>query len=43
MVVEADEAVPWTKPDDLTFDPQAAASLCGAGSAASGRLQRQHG
>ncbi|MGO9922352.1 MAG: DUF1559 domain-containing protein [Isosphaeraceae bacterium] len=32
MVVEADEAVPWTKPDDLTFDPQAAASLCGAGS-----------
>ena len=32
MVVEADEAVPWTKPDDLTFDPEAAASLCGAGS-----------
>ncbi len=32
MVVEADAAVPWTKPDDLTFDPEAAASLCGAGS-----------
>ncbi len=32
MVLEADEAVPWTKPDDLTFDPQAAASLFGAGS-----------
>jgi prepilin-type processing-associated H-X9-DG protein len=32
MVVESDEAVPWTKPDDLTFDPAAAASLCGAGS-----------
>jgi prepilin-type processing-associated H-X9-DG protein len=32
MVTEADEAVPWTKPDDLTFDPAAAASLCGAGS-----------
>ena len=24
MVVEAKEAVPWTKPDDLTFDPAAA-------------------
>ncbi len=32
MVVEADDAVPWTKPDDLTFDPEAAASLYGAGS-----------
>jgi len=32
MVVEADQAVPWTKPDDLTFDPEAAASLFGAGS-----------
>jgi len=33
MVVEADEAVPWTKRDDLNFDLEAAASLCGAGSA----------
>jgi prepilin-type processing-associated H-X9-DG protein len=33
MVVEAKSAVPWTKPDDLTFDPEAAPSLCGAGSA----------
>ncbi len=32
MVAESEEGVPWTKPDDLTFDPQAAASLCGAGS-----------
>ena len=32
MVVEAKNAVPWTKPDDLTFDPAAAPSLCGAGS-----------
>lgn len=33
LVVEARNAVPWTKPDDLTFNPGAAASLCGAGSA----------
>ncbi len=32
LVVEAKNAVPWTKPDDLTFDPAAAPSLCGAGS-----------
>lgn len=32
LVVEAKKGVPWTKPDDLTFDPAAAASLCGAGS-----------
>ena len=32
MVVEAKEAVPWTKPDDLSFDPAAAPSLDGAGS-----------
>ena len=32
LVVESRNAVPWTKPDDLTFDPGAAASLCGAGS-----------
>ena len=32
MVVEAKEAVPWTKPDDLSFDPAAAPSLVGAGS-----------
>ncbi len=33
MVVEAKNAVTWTKPEDLTFDPEAAPSLCGAGSA----------
>jgi Protein of unknown function (DUF1559) len=32
MVVEAKEPVPWTKPDDLSFDPAAAPSLYGAGS-----------
>ena len=33
MVVEASEAVPWTKPDsDLPFDPEAKPSLHGAGS-----------
>jgi prepilin-type processing-associated H-X9-DG protein len=32
MVVEAKNAIPWTKPDDLTFDPAAAPSFCGAGS-----------
>jgi prepilin-type processing-associated H-X9-DG protein len=31
-VAEAKDAVPWTKPDDLPFDPQAAPSLFGAGS-----------
>jgi prepilin-type processing-associated H-X9-DG protein len=30
--VEAKEAVPWTKPDDLSFDPAAVPSLGGAGS-----------
>ncbi len=32
MVVESEEAVLWTKPDDLTFDPAMAPSLHGAGS-----------
>jgi prepilin-type processing-associated H-X9-DG protein len=32
LVVEAKAAVPWTKPADLTFDPEAAPSLNGAGS-----------
>ncbi len=33
LAVEAREAVPWTRPDsDLPFDPNAAASLYGAGS-----------
>ena len=32
LIVEASNPVPWTKPDDLTFDPDAAASLFGAGS-----------
>jgi prepilin-type processing-associated H-X9-DG protein len=32
MVVESKQAVPWTKPDDLPFDPGAAASFFGAGS-----------
>jgi prepilin-type processing-associated H-X9-DG protein len=31
-VTEASEAVPWTKPADLPFDPQAQPSLYGAGS-----------
>jgi prepilin-type processing-associated H-X9-DG protein len=31
-VAEAEEAVFWTKPDDLPFDPQAKPSLYGAGS-----------
>ena len=31
-VVEAKEAVPWTKPDDLPFDPAGKPSLYGAGS-----------
>ncbi len=33
LIVESTKAVPWTKPDDLTFDPAAAPSLFGAGSA----------
>jgi prepilin-type processing-associated H-X9-DG protein len=32
MVVEAQQEVPWTKPEDLSFDPAAAPSLFGAGS-----------
>ena len=32
MVVEAKDAVPWSKPEDLSFDPAAAPSLHGAGS-----------
>jgi prepilin-type processing-associated H-X9-DG protein len=32
MVVEAKEAVPWTKPDDLPFDPQKPGDLFGCGS-----------
>jgi prepilin-type processing-associated H-X9-DG protein len=32
MVVESTDAVPWTKPDDLKFDPAAKLSLYGAGS-----------
>ena len=32
MVVESKDAVPWTKPDDLKFDPDAKPSLYGAGS-----------
>ena len=31
-VVEAKDAVPWTKPDDLPFDPEAKPTLYGAGS-----------
>ncbi|MHC5542598.1 DUF1559 domain-containing protein, partial [Singulisphaera rosea] len=31
-VVEASEAVPWTKPEDLTFEPKRAEGLLGAGS-----------
>jgi prepilin-type processing-associated H-X9-DG protein len=32
MVVEAKETVPWTKPDELPFDPAGAPTLGGAGS-----------
>ena len=32
LIVESKKAVPWTKPEDLTFDPAAEPSLCGAGS-----------
>jgi prepilin-type processing-associated H-X9-DG protein len=32
MVVESDQAVPWTKPDDLPFNPADAPSLYGSGS-----------
>jgi prepilin-type processing-associated H-X9-DG protein len=32
MVVESEDAVPWTKPDELKFDPEAKPSLRGAGS-----------
>jgi prepilin-type processing-associated H-X9-DG protein len=32
MVIEAKKEVPWTKPDDLPFDPAAKAPLFGAGS-----------
>jgi prepilin-type processing-associated H-X9-DG protein len=32
MAVEADRSVPWTKPDDLSFDPQAALAALGASS-----------
>jgi len=32
LVVESSGEVPWTKPDDLPFDPAAAPSLYGAGS-----------
>jgi prepilin-type processing-associated H-X9-DG protein len=32
MICESKEAVPWTKPEDLAFDPAAAPSLYGAGS-----------
>ena len=32
MVVESKDAVPWTKPDELMFDPEAKPSFQGAGS-----------
>jgi prepilin-type processing-associated H-X9-DG protein len=32
MVVESTDAVAWTRPDDLKFDPEAKPSLMGAGS-----------
>jgi prepilin-type processing-associated H-X9-DG protein len=44
MVVEATEAVPWTKPDaDLPFDPDAKPSLYGAGSTHPGGLNAAFG
>jgi prepilin-type processing-associated H-X9-DG protein len=39
MVVESTDAVPWTKPDDLKFDPNARPSLYGAGSPHPGGFQ----
>ena len=40
LAVESKEAVPWTRPDsDLPFDPDAAASLYGAGSPHPGGFQ----
>jgi prepilin-type processing-associated H-X9-DG protein len=39
MVVESTDAVPWTKPDDLKFDPNAKPSLYGAGSPHPGGFQ----
>ena len=42
-VVEAKEAVAWTKPDDLPFAGQADRSLYGAGSSHPGRIQLRHG
>ena len=32
LVLESAKGVPWTKPDELTFDPAAALLLMGAGS-----------
>ena len=43
MIVEAREAVPWTKPDDLSFDPAAAPSLHGSRVAPSRRLPCRDG
>ena len=43
MAVEAKEAVPWTKPDDLSFDPAAPRPLSASRLAPSGRLQRGDG
>jgi hypothetical protein len=43
MVVEAKEAVPWTKPADLSFDPAAAPSLYGAGSSHPGGFNASMG
>ena len=39
MVVESSDAVPWTKPEDLKFDPNAKPSLYGAGSPHKGGFQ----
>ncbi len=36
MVAESTDAVPWTKPDDLKFDPNEKPSLYGAGSSHDG-------
>src|SRR4051812_16563963 len=38
MVVEAKEAVPWTKPNELPFDPERPTPFFGAGSAHPGRF-----
>ena len=43
MAVEADKAVPWTKPDDLSFDARAAQRALGCRLIPSWRFRRRDG